>query len=103
MELIDPGLENAPMNRNQIFDADYSMGKLLISYWGRRSFDLIDPNGKRQIILQQSEPFTPHWVAFRDREKLLFSSKLIFDGSTIKPHLTLLNELNHKRVIWDTQ
>ncbi|WP_186754218.1 hypothetical protein [Echinicola salinicaeni] len=101
-ELIDHKVENAPMNRNQVFDADYANGELLISYWGRRSFDLINAGGKRQTILQQTEPLTPHWVAFWNKEKLLFSSKLIFDGSTPKPHLSLLNEQNKQRVIWYT-
>jgi hypothetical protein len=101
-ELIDQKVENAPMNRNQLFDADYANEELLISYWGRRSFDLINASGKRQILLQQTEPLTPHWVAFWNKEKLLFSSQLIFDGSTPKPHLTLLNEQNNQRVIWST-
>lgn len=101
-DLIDPTVENAPMNRNQVFDADYSNGELLLSYWGRRSFDLIEANGNRQIMLQQAEPHTPHWVAFWNKEKLLFSSQLIFDGSTPKPHLTLLNEQNKQSVIWNT-
>ncbi|MCR9081726.1 MAG: hypothetical protein NXH89_04860 [Cyclobacteriaceae bacterium] len=99
-ELLDPKVENAPMNRNQIFDADYFQGELLLSYWGNRSFDLIDNEGNRKVILQQTEPFTPHWVAFWNQEKLLFSSQLIFDGSTPKPHLTLLNEKNEWKVIW---
>jgi len=102
-ELIDRNVENAPMNRNQLFDADYADGELLLSYWGRRSFDLIDAKGNCQIILQQTEPLTPHWVAFWNKEKLLFSSQLIFDGSTPKPHLSLLSEQNNQRVIWDTQ
>jgi len=100
-DLIDQKVENPPMNRNQVFDADYSDGELLLSYWGRRSFDLIDANRKRQIILQQSEPLTPHWVAFRNKEKLLFSSKLVFDGSTPKPHLVLLNHKNQTQVVWN--
>ena len=102
-DLTDPNVEDAPMNRNQVFDADYSEGELLLSYWGRRSFDLINENGNRQIILQQKDPLTPHWVAFRNKEKLLFSSKLVFDGSTPKPHLTLVSEQNSQRVIWTTQ
>ncbi|MEQ8532868.1 MAG: hypothetical protein RIB86_13535 [Imperialibacter sp.] len=102
-ELTDPSVQNSPLNRNQLFDADYSNGELLLSYWGRRSFDLIDATGNRQIILQQTEPLTPHWVAFWNKEKLLFSSQLIFDGSTPKPHLTLLNEQNDQRVIWSIQ
>ncbi|MFZ6666200.1 hypothetical protein [Peijinzhouia sedimentorum] len=102
-DLIDQKVENAPMNRNQVFDADYSNGELLLSYWGRRSFDLINASGKRKIILQQSEPYTPHWVAFWIKEKLLFSSQLIFDGSTPKPNLILLNEQNKQSVIWNAQ
>lgn len=102
-DLIDQKVKNAPMNRNQVFDADYSNGQLLLSYWGRRSFDLINSNGERKIILQQAVPLTPHWVAFRNKEKLLFSSRLIFDGSTPKPLLTLLDEQNNQRVIWSTE
>jgi hypothetical protein len=100
-ELIDQNVKNVPMNRNQVFDADYVDGKLLLSYWGRRSFDLINTNGNRQIILQQTEPLTPHWVAFWNNEKLLFSSKLIFDGSTPKPHLVLMDDHNQSQVIWN--
>ncbi|RAI83749.1 hypothetical protein [Algoriphagus yeomjeoni] len=101
--LTDPTVKNAPLNRNQVFDADYSKGQLLLSYWGRRSFDIINADGKREIILQQSIPYTPHWVAFWNKEKLLFSSELIFDGSTPKPHLTLVSEQNKHSVIWDTR
>lgn len=100
-DLIDPTAENVPMNRNQVFDVDYSKEDLLLSYWGRRSFDLINASGKRKIILQQSEPYTPHWVAFWNKEKLLFSSKLIFDGSTPKPHLVLMDDNNQSQVIWN--
>lgn len=100
-DLIDPSVENAPINRNQVFDADYSNGELLLSYWGRRSFDLMDVNGKRHIILQQTEPLTPHWVAFWNKEKLLFSSQLIFDGSTPKPHLTLMDSTGKSILIWN--
>jgi hypothetical protein len=101
--LIDEKTKNAPMAMNIIFDADYQNGELLLAYWGKRSFDLIDKNKKRRIILQQSDPFTPHWVAFQNKERLLFSSKLIFDGSTPKPHLTLLNDSNNKIVIWNSK
>lgn len=99
--LIDDKIKDAPLNRNQIFDADYNKENLLIAYWGKRSFEWIDENGKRQTLLQQSEPFTPHWVAFWDDEKLLFSSKLVFDGSTPKPHLVLLNDKNQSQVVWN--
>lgn len=99
-KLIDDGVENAPLNRNQIFDADYNNGKLLLAYWGNRSFELIDESGKRQTIEQQTEPLVPHWVAFLGNEMLLFSSKLIFDGSTPKPNLLLLKSPNNKKLIW---
>lgn len=102
-DLVDHGVENAPMGLNQVFDMDYSDGELLLSYWGRRSFDLICGSRERSILLQQSEPFAPHWVAFRNKEKLLFSSSFIFDGSTPKPYLVLLNEENHQTVIWSDQ
>jgi hypothetical protein len=101
-QITDPSVVNAPMNQNELFDADYSQGELLLSYWGRRSFDLIDAKGNRRIILQQREPITPHWVAFWNNEKLLFSSQLVFDGSTPKPHLTLLDEQDKEKVIWST-
>lgn len=102
-ELIDSNVKNAPLNNNQVFDADYANEKLLISYWGRRSFDFIKANGKREIILQQTEPLTPHLVAFWGENKLLFSSELVFDGSTPKPYLILLNKKNNQRVIWGTK
>jgi hypothetical protein len=98
--LVDQSIDNAPLGRNQIFDADYSNGELLLSYWGNRSFDAIQASGRRDILLQQTEPLTPHWVAFWNNKKLLFSSSLIFDGSTPKPHLTLYNDQNNQRVIW---
>lgn len=102
-KLIDKDIQNAPLNRNQLFDADYHDGELLLSYWGKRTFDLIDLSGKRKIILQQAEPLTPHWVAFFNTSKLLFSSKLTFDGKTPRPNLILLDEKNIKTVIWDVQ
>jgi len=102
-ELIDQNVGNAPMNRNQFFDADYSNGELLLSYWGKRSFDLINVNGIRQSILQQTEPLTPHWVAFWNKKKLLFSSQLVFDGSTPKPHLVLIDEKNNQSILWNTK
>lgn len=100
--LIDNNIKDAPLNRNQIFDADYKSGNLLYAYWGKRSFEWIDQNRKRRTLLQQSEPFTPHWVAFWNDENLLFSSKLVFDGSTPKPHLVLMNDKNQSHVVWGT-
>ncbi len=103
LKLMDNDIKNAPLNRNQIFDADYQNGTLLFAYWGKRSFELIDESGKQQTILHQTEPLTPHWVAFLDNKKLLFSSRLIFDGSTPKPYLVLLNEKNEKAVLWNAR
>lgn len=102
-ELIDNEVKNAPLNRNQIFDADYHKGALLLSYWGKRSFDLIDPDGKPQTLRQQSQPLVPHWVAFLGHEKLLFSSEMHFDGTPPKPHFIRLNNENKVRVIWHIQ
>ena len=101
LNLIDKDTKNTPLNRNQIFDADYNNGKLLFAYWGKRTFEVIEENGKQQTLLNQTEPFTPHWVAFLGNEKLLFSSKLVFDGSTPKPYLIKLNEINDKTIIWE--
>jgi hypothetical protein len=102
-KLIDNEVKNAPLNRNKIFDADYKNGKLLLAYWGKRSFELVGERGVQQTIFQQAEPFTPHWVAFLGNEKLLFSSQLIFDGSTPKPNLVLMNEKNDTEVLWYVQ
>ena len=99
-KLIDENVKNAPLNRNQLFDADYANKELLISYWGKRSFELIELNGKRHVILQETSPVTPHWVAFWNQGKLLFSSKLRFDGSTPKPLLTLIDHHNNQTKVW---
>lgn len=100
-DLIDESVQNAPLNRNQIFDIDYQNGELLLAYWGNRSFDVIDKMGERLSIIQQKEPITPHWVAFWDDKKLLFSSKLIFDGSNPIPHLLLFASDKDPINIWN--
>lgn len=100
-QLIDDKIKDAPLNRNQIFDADYKNGNLLFAYWGKRTFERINKSGTRQTLLEQSKPFTPHWVAFWNNEKLLFSSKLVFDGSTPKPFLVSLNDKNQSQVVWN--
>ena len=100
-QLIDDKIKDAPLNRNQIFDADYKNGNLLFAYWGKRTFEWINKSGTRQTLLEQSKPFTPHWVAFWNDEKLLFSSKLVFDGSTPKPFLVSLNDKNQSQVVWN--
>ncbi|QCK16162.1 hypothetical protein DCC35_16140 [Mangrovivirga cuniculi] len=100
-QLIDEKIKDAPLNRNQIFDVDYKKGNLLIAYWGKRSFEWIDKSGERQTLIQQSEPLTPHWVALWNNNKLLFSSELIFDGSTPQPRLILMDNTGKSNVIWN--
>ena len=98
--LIDPEIDDAPLNRNQIFDADYKNGELLLAYWGKRSFDVIEPNERRKTILQLKEPLVPHWVAFYGNKKLLFSSRLQFNGETPKPNLLLYKSDKEISSIW---
>ena len=99
-DIIDERIEDAPLQMNLIFDADYKNGELLLAYWGKRSFDAIYDDGTRQTLLQLKEPVTPHWVAFYKDAKLLFSSKLIFDGSTPKPNLILFESATKQTEIW---
>lgn len=99
-QLIDTKIKNAPLRRNQVFDIDYQNGELLLAYWGRRSFEVISPKGERKIISQLNDPLTPHWVAYHPKGKLLFSSKLVFDGSTPKPHLILFQSNEEPLEVW---
>lgn len=97
--LTTKSVQAPPLGRNQIFDVDYKDGKLLLAYWGKRCFYRIDENGNRKIIEQLKAPETPHWVAFRGNEELLFASQLIFDGSTPRPRLVMIK--NGKSIdIW---
>jgi hypothetical protein len=98
--IIDSQIDDAPLNRNQIFDADYHQGELLLAYWGNRSFDLIPTSGVKETILQNKEPFVPHWVSFYGKDKLLFSSKMLFNGETPKPKLILYKTENNQETIW---
>lgn len=98
--LINDDIEDAPLGRNQIFDADYRNGQLLLAYWGNRSFDLIDDNDRRSTLLKLAAPFTPHWVAFYEDKQLLFSSKLVFDGSTPRPRLVLMG-VGEQQLVWN--
>jgi len=98
--LLAEQIENTPLNRNQIFDIDYYNGNLLLAYWGKRSFEIIYDNGARKTLLQQNEPSVPHWVAFYGNHKLLFSSELIFDGSSPKPNLILYKSDSVTLEIW---
>ncbi|MDO5981795.1 hypothetical protein [Flavivirga spongiicola] len=98
--LIDLQISDAPINRNQIFDADFKNGELLLAYWGKRSFDILNNDGTRKTIIQLKKPFVPHWVAYYGNEKLLFSSKLVFNGAMPKPNLILYKSDNENINIW---
>ncbi len=101
--LIDETVENAPLNRNQLFDADYQNHQLLVAYWGKRSFYLIDDQGRFSTIVQQQAPMVPHWVGFYGKHSLLFSSKLVFTGETPRPKLVLHRSENEQTVIWEVE
>lgn len=100
INLIDLEINDAPLNRNQIFDADFKDGELLLAYWGKRSFVSFFQNGTQKTIVQLKEPFVPHWVAFYGNEKLLFSSEMLFNGETPKPNLILYKPNKEKINIW---
>ena len=99
-DLLEHDVKSAPLGRNQIFDMDYMDEQLLLAYWGKRSFELIDHKGIRITLEQQYEPLTPHWVTFFRNEKLLFSSELVFSGETPKPHLERITSKGDKERIW---
>jgi len=98
--LVDPKIEEAPLGRNQIFGMDYLDGQLLLAYWGKRSFELYTQDGTRTCLLQQKSPYTPHWVAMDDEYYYMFSSELIFDGSTPQPLLQCLDAQGNWIPIW---
>ena len=99
-DLINKEIKDAPLNRNQIFDADYSNERLLVAYWGNRSFELIGKEGKRENILQLQPSWAPHWVAFRENDLLLFASYLDFSGKIPKPNLVLYKANNVQKTLW---
>ena len=99
--VIDPKVGDAPLGRNQIFDMDYLDGQLLLAYWGKRSYELYTQEGTHTCLLQQKSPYTPHWVAIDDEHYYLFSSELIFDGSTPQPLLQYLDTLGNLVPIWE--
>lgn len=86
-DLTEEMTSEPALGRNQVFDVDYYNGQLLVAYWGKRCFYVIDEAGNKNIIDQLEAPFTPHWVAFNNDKKLTFASKLEFNGSNPKPRL----------------
>lgn len=99
-DLLEDDVKNAPLGRNQIFDMDCKNEQLLLAYWGKRSFVLIEAGGNRNILQQQREPLAPHWVAFFGEDPLLFSSELVFGGETPKPKLIRFTSNGDTRRIW---
>jgi len=99
-DLIEEIQGDIPLNRNTIHDVDYAYENLLLAYWGKRSFEIIDSNNKRKILLSQEKPWVPHWVAFLNNEPLLFSSFLDFENgfkedmkqTTIIPKFLIYNK-----------
>lgn len=98
--LVKKEVADAPLGRNQIFDADYHNGELLLAYWGNRSFVIVEEGIHKKTIVNQKKPFVPHWVAYYGKDKLLFSSELVFDGRNPKPRLMLYREKNIVEAIW---
>lgn len=98
--LLDPKVRDAPLGRNQIFDLDYQNGRLLIAYWGKRSFEVYSEDGASTCLLQQKRPYAPHWVAMDRDDYYLFSSKLIFDGSNPQPALQSVDDEGNLIPIW---
>ena len=103
-DLINPQVRNAPLQRNQVFDLDYREDSLLIAYWGNRSFEMISAGDHRETLLQQEEPFVPHWVAWRGNDALLFSSELDFSqGLNPMPQLLLMTPDGKSTILWNVR
>lgn len=98
--LLDEEAPDPPLGRNQVFDADYRNGELLLAYWGRRQYKVIRPDGRHIVIRQLEAPLTPHWVAYSKFGKLLFASSLVFTGETPKPDLVRITEDGRTRPVW---
>lgn len=107
-DLIEELQGDIPLNRNTIYDMDYAKGNLLLAYWGKRAFELIDPNGGRKVLKQCTSHWIPHWVAFFGGKQLLFSSFLDFENgftddkkkTTIYPNLIMMHDLKES-VVWE--
>ena len=78
-DLPEQHISNAPMGRNTMYDVAYQNGKLLMAYWGKRSFELIDQDGNRKTLKQCKPEWIPHWVSFYGDKALLFSSFMDFE------------------------
>lgn len=102
--LTDPGVRNAPLNRNQVFDIDYKDSELLLAYWGKRSFEVVTEVERKKVLLQQKAPLVPHWVAWRGNDALLFSSEMDFtNGQNPRPLLLLLTSEGRVKTLWESE
>ena len=60
---------------NIIYDADYDNDKLLIAYWGKRKFDIIE-SGKRYSLKKLMHPYIPHAALINNNEFFLLASTI---------------------------
>ncbi|EAR14789.1 hypothetical protein [Robiginitalea biformata] len=97
---LDPDAPEPPLGRNQVFDADYRDGELLLAYWGMRQYKVIHPDGRQEVIRQLEDPLTSHWVAYSNFGKLLFASRLVFTGETPRPDLVRITDAGRILSVW---
>lgn len=98
--LLNQTAENAPLNRNQIFDIDYHNNTLLVANWGNRSFD-IHTKASSTTIQQLDAPYTAHWVNHFADSYLVMASSISFDGNNPRPLLILKAAANAQaQIIW---
>ncbi|MCZ4407236.1 hypothetical protein O3Q51_00340 [Cryomorphaceae bacterium 1068] len=98
--LIQEEIDDPPLGRNTLFAADYNDGNLIYAYWGKRTFERIDPTGEKSILLSIREPFAPHWIAFCEKGYLLFSSSILA-GKNPRPQFFLITPGGEKTIIWE--
>ena len=98
--LLNQTVENAPLNRNQIFDIDYHNNTLLVANWGNRSFD-IHTKASSTTLQQLDAPYTAHWVSHFADSYLMMASSITFDGKNPRPLLILKAAANAQaQIIW---
>ncbi len=98
-ELLQPLTAEEPFGGNQIFDSDYSNGKLWLAYWGHRKFEFLEGEN-RTTIKQFESPFVPHAVAV-DTQNAFVLASTIDPGTTqdILPNLWRFSN-NTLQLIW---
>lgn len=74
-DLLKEDIDDPPFGGNMIYDADYENGKLILAYWGDRSFDLIE-NGKRFSLKRLMHPYIPHAALINGEEYFLLASTI---------------------------